>query len=228
MRVERQSVASEDGNFMDTLTKRIGIALVLALGILSAGVASATVTYQWQEVSTPPDFTPSGGTITIDDAAWHNGSLDFYESVPEGMPPGPGGYFPDSPIIQLSAFFAGIAPRDYLQIGLPWTLLANLEFDQQTGFMSGDLSFYTFSTDLSMSSGVGDLWTINYYETDADMGGPCGSGPPVCSGATGRWVLHSVPEPSALPLFALGLILIMGLGLTRRFSSASRHVSRTV
>lgn len=211
---------------MITLTRRVGIALVLVLGILSAGVASATVTYQWQEVSTPSDFTPGGGTITIDDAAWRSGFLDFDGIVREGTPPGPYGSFPSSPIIRLSAFYAYVTPRNYMgDFGPYWSLSAFLGFDQQTGFMLGDLSFNTFSTGLSMTSGVGDLWTINYYLTDGDMGGPCGGELPFCSGATGRWAFYSVPEPSEIPIFVLGLILLMGLGLTCRFSSASRHVS---
>lgn len=203
----------------------MGIALVLILGIFSAGVAGATVIYQWQEVFTPSAFTPSGGTITIDGAAWGSGALVFGGSVEDQTPPGPDGSFPNSPIIRFDAYNAYITPRNYMGPFYYWGLTASLTFDQQTGLMLGDLFVRTSYTDLTMSSGADGLWTINYYITDADQGGPCGGELPFCSGATGRWVFYSVPEPSEIPIFALGLILI-GLGLSGRFSSSSRHVSR--
>ncbi|MEO8777310.1 MAG: hypothetical protein ABI389_01415 [Rhodanobacter sp.] len=217
---------------MNTLMKRMGIALVLILGILSAGVASATVTYHWQPISAPPEFNGSYdvGTITIDDAAWRNGFLTFDETV-SYEDPNSYGYFPSSPIILFNAYSGfPITPRQNLYPYEGWSLAASLTFDQETGFMLGDLTAATFDTDLSMSTGSDGLWTITSYVTDIPTEG-CSSSPPLCSGATGRWVFYSVPEPPEIPIFALGLILILGLGLTRGFSSAqlssaSRHVSR--
>lgn len=218
-----RGLATGEVYFMNTLKKGLSIALVFVIGILSAEVASATATYHWQEVYTPPNFefgfVAPTGTITVDDAALRGGFLNFDGGVKEGTPPGPFGSFPSSPIIQYQVFSnVVIMPRQYMGDSYPWSLAASLSVDQETGLMVGLLSSDNLETGLSMSSGVGGLWTVNRFVTDADFGGPCG-GYGVCSGATGRWVLYAVPEPSEIPMFIFGLILIMGLGLTRRFNS---------
>lgn len=200
---------------MNILTKRMVIPLVWLCGILSGGTATADeTTYHWQPVYTPHwwgDFNPPPSTITLDgyNPVYFDESADY------------GTFFPDSQIINYLVFGTiSITPR--VAVENYWSLDASLDVNPETGLLFGSLRSDNSETTLDMSSDSSGLWTINSLSSDAYFVGACYDTP--CYGATGRWVSdfgYSVPEPSEIPIFALGLFLITGLGLARRFSATT-------
>lgn len=185
--------------------------ITLAIALLSATTADATVIYNWHSTSPGTYVTATGGELVITDAAYRSGSIDE------------GGQRSDSPVLLVSLNFDGVGlnfdgghdifvqPRKMGGYAGPLPFVSSLAFNDD-GTLTGYLFLYSDSRTegVEASGGGGDGgWNVYNYGTD-DFDSACGHGP-TCDGGSGFWQLSRVPEPPVWPLFGLGVLGLFGL-----------------
>lgn len=210
---------------------------VIFLGLLGSS-AEAVVIYNWQDVAPDSEVGPIRASIAFDESIWSMGGTFFYESTAVNKeyfgvaavefatplntdPYSPG--FNDPIILETIPCVAGTycetsgdreAGKVYVSNGV-W------DFDLKFGeFLQGSMYLNDIYSSVNMNS-QGSLFTIEHLGSDSP--GLC-FWSSQCTGGTGRWRLdHSalpVDEPSAVSLFAAGLISLIS-ARRRRIKTAT-------
>lgn len=202
------------------------------VALFGATNAYATAIYKWHSTAPGPYVTATGGELAITNAAYFSGSIDFHVNDPDTSPwIQYGGGFPDvrivnSPVISASLTFSlteggwvpGVSTQPgslfFSQMGFPFTSALTFNGD---GTLTGDLFLYD-GYDEANASGTHYNWSVFNYGSDYFDSEECG--PPTCDGGSGYWQLSSVsvPEPTAWPLFAFGMLGLLGMVGLRRNS----------
>jgi hypothetical protein len=201
------------------------------VALFSATNAHATAVYKWHSTVPGPYVTATGGELAITNAAYFSGSIDFHVHDPDTSPWIQYGdpwnsWITNSPVISASLTFSltegGWVPGVYTEPGsvsfseegFPFTGVLTFNGD---GTLSGDLFLYDIS-DEANASGTHYNWSVFNYGSDYFDSEECG--PPTCDGGSGYWQLSSVsvPEPTAWPLFAFGMLGLLGMVGLRRNS----------
>lgn len=200
---------------------------IFFLGSLGSS-AEALVIYNWQDVASDSDVGPIRASIAFDESIWSFGGTFFYEStklnkeyfgvasVKFETPLSTYAYSPgfnDPIVLETIPCIAGSycqtsggreAGKVYVSYGV-W------DFDLKFGeFLQGSMYLNDIYSSVSMSS-QGSLFTIDHLGSDSP--GLC-FWSIQCAGGTGVWRLdHStlaVNEPSAVLLFTVGLLSLLG------------------